>query len=87
MKIISATYAFAAAEAALIKFGTLGFNPIIATVVVIFKVSQTDGSASPYANYLWVYYIGPMVGAVLAAILHLFHVKIANKNGGDIDYD
>ena len=39
LKIISATYAFLAAEAALGKFGTLGFNPLVSTIIVLFKVS------------------------------------------------
>ena len=39
LKILVCTFAFLATEAALGLFGTLGFNPLISTIVVIFKVS------------------------------------------------
>ena len=68
-------------------FGTLGFNPLITTMIVIFKVSQTDGTASPYAHYLWVYILVPMVAAFLGGIIHLIHVKVANKSGGGETYE
>jgi hypothetical protein len=64
-------------------FGILGFNPILAIVIDIFKSSQTDGSASPYSHYLWAYIIAPLPGAALAAFLHMLHVKTVNKQGGD----
>ena len=57
------------------NFGYLGFNPLLTVMVVIFKVSQTDGTASPYAHYLWVYILVPVVAAGAAGILHLMHVK------------
>ena len=88
LKILVCTFAFLATEAGLNLFGILGFNPLISTIIVIFKVSQSDGSASPYAHYLWAYIIAPMVASFIGAVLHLLHVKASNKNGGgSTDYD
>ena len=39
LKILVCTFAFLATEAGLALFGTLGFNPLITTIIVIFKVS------------------------------------------------
>ena len=64
-------------------FGILGFNPILAVIIDIFKSSQTSGSASAYSHYLWAYIIAPLPGAGLAAFLHMLHVKTVNKQGGD----
>ena len=68
-------------------FGYLGFNPLLSVMVVILKVSQTDGTASPYAHYLWVYILVPLVAAFLAGILHLMHVKVSNQSGGGETYE
>ena len=66
---------FMASVASLAFYGTLGFNPLLTVMVVIFKVSQTDGTASPWAHYLWVYILVPIVAAGAAGVLHLMHVK------------
>ena len=83
VKMIVCALAFYGTYMSLALFGPMGFNPIIATVNVIFVVSQTDGQASDYAHYLWAYMIGPLVAAFLGAILHLLHFKVSNKQGGD----
>ena len=87
LRIWIIAYAYEGAAAGLAKFGVTGFNPTLSVMMAIFKVSQTDGSASPYAHYLWVYLIAPTISAFLAGVLHLIHVKAASKGGEPTSYD
>ena len=83
LRILVVSYAWTMVQTGLVHFGSIGFNPLISTISVIFTVSQTEGTASPYAHYLWAYIIAPMVASFLAAILHLLHVKGSSKTDGD----
>ena len=76
-----------ATSGSLAGFGYLGFNPLITCLVVIFKTSQIDGTASPYAHYLWVYIVVPIAAAGAAGILHLMHVKGVAKGDGGTSYE
>ena len=87
LKILIISYAYEGAYTGLAKYGVTGFNPVLSVMMAIFKVSQTDGSASPYAHYLWVYIIAPTISAFLAGILHLIHVKASTKGGEPTSYD
>ena len=87
LKAMIIAYAYTGASYGLSKFGVIGFNPMLSLMSIIFKVSQTDGSASPYAHYLWVYIIAPTISAGLAGILHLIHVNASAKGGEPTSYD
>ena len=76
-----------ASMASLELFGFLGFNPLLTSMVVIFKVSQTEGTASVWAHYMWVYIIVPIAAAGVAGILHLMHVKGSAKGDGGQTYE
>ena len=87
VKMFVCYFGFTSSMGALRNFGFLGFNPLLTVMVVIFKVSQTDGTASPWAHYLWVYILVPIVAAGAAGILHLMHVKGMAKGDGGQSYE
>ena len=87
LKAMIIVYAYTGASVGLAKFGVIGFNPMLSLMSIIFVVSQTEGDASPYAHYLWVYLIAPTIAAGLAGILHLIHVKASSKGGEPTSYD
>ena len=41
---------------------------------------------SDVAKWLWAYFVGPLAGACLGAVLHKTHAKCVKK-GGDVDYE
>ena len=82
LKIFIVVQAFTGTTLGLTKFGYLGFNPAIATMMAILIASQVEGAASPWTHYLWVYIIAPIISAFLAGLLHLIHVKATSKAGG-----
>ena len=83
LKIYIVVQAFTGTTLGLTKFGYLGFNPAIASMMAIFIASQVTGAAAPWTHYLWVYIIAPIISAFLAGLLHLIHVKATGKAGGD----
>ena len=66
-------------------FGSVGINPALASMYVFFETTQynypnDDISADELNHYLWAYFIGPFVGAILGGFLFWIHRQTADGN-------
>ena len=71
------------------RFGTIGINPAMASMYIFFETTQYNAPnveipAHELNHYLWAYFIGPLVGAVLGGFLFWIHRQTADGNVQDI---